>query len=276
MSSPQPATSRLPIRSSSDHRSWSSSRVLPANTATASRSMICSSIDTSTRAARVDDAPMTPCTKRTWRDNRMRRSGMRTGVTRGEQQRSDRGPCSHSLRVAIAGGGIGGMALALSLHAAGFSEVDVYESAPSVKELGVGINVLPHATRELTELGLLDTLYSQAIPTAELAYYSRHGQRIWSEPRGIAAGYRWPQFSIHRGTLLGVLYRAVLERLGPERVHSGHHLSRFHQDARGVSADFVERAGGEPRAHVEADVLVGCDGIHSVVRHAFFPSEGPP
>jgi len=182
----------------------------------------------------------------------------------------------HPVRVAIAGGGIGGMALALSLHAAGFTEVDVYESARSVMELGVGINVLPHATRELTELGLRDALYSVGIPTAELTYYSKHGQRIWSEPRGVAAGYRWPQFSIHRGALLGVLYRAVLERLGPERVHTGYHLSRFEQHARGVSADFVERDGGEPRSHIEADVLVGCDGIRSLIRHALFPNQGPP
>src|SRR5262245_16872987 len=100
---------------------------------------------------------------------------------------------SGSARVAIVGGGIGGMALALSLHAAGFTEVDVYESARSVMELGVGINVMPHATRELAELGLLEELYTVGIPTAELAYFSRHGQRIWSEPRGFAAGYRWPQ-----------------------------------------------------------------------------------
>jgi 2-polyprenyl-6-methoxyphenol hydroxylase-like FAD-dependent oxidoreductase len=178
--------------------------------------------------------------------------------------------------VAIAGGGIGGMALALALHDAGFRDVDVYESGSHVKELGVGINVLPHATRELTELGLLDALEAVGIPTAELAYYSKHGQRIWSEPRGIAAGYRWPQFSIHRGELLGVLYCAVLERLGPERVHPGHHLSRFGQDMDRVWADFVDRASGAPRSHVEADVLVGCDGIHSVLRQTLFPHEGPP
>jgi 5-methylphenazine-1-carboxylate 1-monooxygenase len=180
------------------------------------------------------------------------------------------------VKVAIAGGGIGGMALALSLHDAGFRDVDVYESAVSVKELGVGINVLPHATRELTELGLLDELDAVGIPTAELAYHTKYGQRIWSEPRGIAAGYRWPQFSIHRGKLLGLLHRAVIERLGPERVHPGHHLSRFGQDAKRVWADFVDRASGESRARVEADVLVGCDGIHSVVRRVFFPDEGPP
>jgi 5-methylphenazine-1-carboxylate 1-monooxygenase len=136
--------------------------------------------------------------------------------------------------------------------------------------------VLPHATRELTELGLLDELDAVGIPTAEIAYYSKHGQRIWSEPRGIAAGYRWPQYSIHRGQLLGVLHRAVLQRLGPERVHPGHHLARFGQTADRVWADFVNRVSGAPRAHVEADVLVGCDGIHSVVRQAVFPHEGPP
>ena len=183
---------------------------------------------------------------------------------------------SHSVRVAIAGGGIGGMALALSLHDAGFRDVDVYESASRVKELGVGINVLPHATRELTELGLLDALDAVGIPTAELAYYSKHGQPIWSEPRGLAAGYHWPQFSIHRGQLLGVLHRAVCTRLGPERVHPGHHLSRFGQKADHVWADFVDRASGVSRSHVEADVLVGCDGIHSAMRQAFFPHEGPP
>lgn len=182
----------------------------------------------------------------------------------------------HPLRVAIAGGGIGGMALALALHDAGFCDVDVYESAPRIKELGVGINVLPHATRELTELGLLDALAAVGIPTAELAYYSKHGQRIWSEPRGLAAGYRWPQFSIHRGQLLGVLHRAVRARLGPARVHPGHHLLRFGQNVDRVWAEFVDRASGAPRAHVEADLLVGCDGIHSVVRRALFPHEGPP
>jgi 2-polyprenyl-6-methoxyphenol hydroxylase-like FAD-dependent oxidoreductase len=197
-------------------------------------------------------------------------------MNHGERQDLGARGDARAMRVAIAGGGIGGMALALSLHAAGFHAVDVYESAASVKELGVGINLLPHATRELTELGLLDALSALAIPTAELVFYSTRGQRIWGEPRGIAAGYRWPQLSIHRGTLLGVLHRAVLDRLGAERVHTGHHLSRFEQGARGVRAQFVDRASGEPRAPVEADVLVGCDGVHSMVRQTLFPSQGPP
>jgi hypothetical protein len=104
-----------------------------------------------------------------------------------------------SMRIAIVGGGIGGMTLALSLLDAGIDDVDIYESTSAVKELGVGINVLPHAVRELTELGLLEALYRIGIPTAEVVFYSKHGQRIWGEPQGLAAGYRWPQISVQRG-----------------------------------------------------------------------------
>ena len=151
-----------------------------------------------------------------------------------------------------------------------------YESASAIKELGVGINVLPHATRELTELGLLDELFAVAIPTEELAYYTKRGERIWSEPRGLRAGYRWPQFSIHRGELLGILSRAVVERLGAERLHTGHHLTAFGQTGGRVWAEFQDRATGTPRGRRESDLLVGCDGIHSVVRRALHPHEGPP
>jgi 5-methylphenazine-1-carboxylate 1-monooxygenase len=178
------------------------------------------------------------------------------------------------MKVMIVGGGIGGMALALALLDAGIDDVDIYESASAVRELGVGINVLPHAVRELTELGLLDDLSAVGIPTAELVYYSKHGQRIWAEPRGQAADYRWPQFSIHRGELLGVLHHAVLNRLGHERVHIGHHLVRFGQEGDRVWGDFVDRATGAPVGHDEADLLVGCDGIHSVVRQMLYPDDG--
>jgi 5-methylphenazine-1-carboxylate 1-monooxygenase len=181
------------------------------------------------------------------------------------------------LKVVIVGGGIGGMSLALSLAAAGIDDVDVYETAPGIRELGVGINVLPHAIRELTVLDLLDQLSAVGIPTADFTYFSRLGQRIWQEPLGTAAGYRWPQFSIHRGELLGVLHRAVVERLGGHRIHTGHHLSRFEQQpGHGVWAEFVDRETKAPVRRVEADLLVGCDGIHSVVRGALCPAEGPP
>jgi 2-polyprenyl-6-methoxyphenol hydroxylase-like FAD-dependent oxidoreductase len=180
------------------------------------------------------------------------------------------------MKVAIAGGGIGGLTLALALSDAGIKDVYVYESAPAIKELGVGINILPHATRELAELGLLEDLYSVAIPTEELAYYSKHGQRIWSEPRGLAAGYKWPQFSIHRGDLTTLLYRAVVKRLGESHVLTGHHLARFGQKGETTWAEFIGKGTGGTVGNVEADVLVACDGVHSTVRRTFYPDEGPP
>jgi 2-polyprenyl-6-methoxyphenol hydroxylase-like FAD-dependent oxidoreductase len=181
------------------------------------------------------------------------------------------------MNVAIVGGGIGGMVLALALRDAGIDDVEIYESTTAVKEIGVGINVLPHAVRELAELSLLDDLYAAGIPTADLAYYSKHGQRIWGEPRGLAAGYRWPQFSIHRGELLGLLFRAVVDRLGSEHVHTGHHLVRLGQEQGGrVWGEFVDRATGASVGRVETDLLVGCDGMHSVVRRKLYPDEDPP
>ncbi|MHB8507972.1 MAG: flavin-dependent oxidoreductase [Candidatus Dormibacteria bacterium] len=181
------------------------------------------------------------------------------------------------MKVAIVGGGIGGMSLALSLHAVGLSDVEIYESVPVIRELGVGINVLPHAVRELAELGLLDVLSSVGVATADFTYFSRLGQRISEEPLGIAAGYRWPQLSIHRGELLGVLHRAVVDRLGSERVHTGHHLTRFGTlPAGGAWAEFEERENHQVIERTEADLLVGCDGIHSNTRRALYPDEGPP
>lgn len=178
------------------------------------------------------------------------------------------------MQCTIIGGGIGGLAAALSLHAAGIRTVTVFESAPAMRELGVGINLLPHAVRELTELGLGEALATHAIPTSQLSYHTKRGERIWGEPRGRAAGYRWPQFSIHRGVLLRLLYEAVCERLGSGCVRTDHKLRSFREAPGAVVASVVAADGAE--IEVASDLLIGADGIHSTVRDALVPGEGPP
>ena len=116
--------------------------------------------------------------------------------------------------IVIAGAGVGGLAAALSLEAAGFREVRIVEAAPEIRPLGVGLNILPNAVRELTELGVFDAVAAQAVLTAELAFFHRSGSLVWSEPRGLAAGYRWPQLSLSRSHLMNVLSEAVMARLG--------------------------------------------------------------
>jgi 2-polyprenyl-6-methoxyphenol hydroxylase-like FAD-dependent oxidoreductase len=177
--------------------------------------------------------------------------------------------------VLIIGAGIAGLTAALSLHQIGV-ECRIFESVDTIEPLGVGINTLPHAVRELTELGLQDRLAATAIPTGELAYYSARGQPIWSEPRGLEAGYHWPQFSIHRGALQMILLDAVRERLGPECIETGHHLYGWDTTTSGVRAHFIDRRSGEPRGSVHGSLLIGADGIHSVVRGVLYPQEGPP
>ncbi len=173
------------------------------------------------------------------------------------------------MRVLIIGGGIGGLAAALALHAAGIT-AEVFEATAEVRPLGVGINLQPHAVRELTELGLADRLAATGIATREFVYANRFGQEIWAEPRGLAAGYRWPQYSIHRGRLQRLLWEAAAERLGAHRLHPGRRLTGFEQDATGVTARFAD--GGTARG----EALIAADGIHSAVRAAFVPDEGPP
>ncbi|MCX8133290.1 MAG: flavin-dependent oxidoreductase [Roseococcus sp.] len=172
-----------------------------------------------------------------------------------------------SAPILIAGGGVGGLTLALSLHERGIP-CEVFEAAREVRELGVGINTLPHAIRELAALGLLPALDAVAIRTRELRYLDRFGNRIWTEPRGMHAGFEVPQFSIHRGRLHGVLWRAAMERLGPGRLHTGRRLSGFAQDARGVTARFEDGSTRRGRA------LIGADGIHSALRRLLHPEDG--
>lgn len=171
--------------------------------------------------------------------------------------------------VLIVGGGVGGLALALSLHQAGIS-CRVFEAVPAILPLGVGINLLPHAMRELSELGLQDALAARAIETRELAFYSRHGQFIYKEPRGRFAGYDWPQLSIHRADLHDVLLTTVRQRLGNDAVQLGHRCIQVDQDTNGVTLHFDK---AQPQS---GRVVVGCDGIHSALRRQLVPGEGPP
>ncbi len=179
------------------------------------------------------------------------------------------------MKAIICGAGIGGLTTALHLHRAGI-EAEVFESVAEIRPLGVGINLLPHAVRELTLLGLQERLAEIAIPTAELAYFSKFGKPIWSEPRGLAAGYRWPQFSIHRGRLQMLLFDEVSRRLGPERVHVGHHLNSFESGDDAVTAQFSDRQTGASKGSATGDVLIAAEGIHSTVRRYFYPDEGAP
>jgi 5-methylphenazine-1-carboxylate 1-monooxygenase len=178
------------------------------------------------------------------------------------------------MKVLIAGAGIGGLVTALRLHHVGI-ESEVFEQGERIRELGVGVNVLPHAIAELEELGLLEQLAATAIRTHELTYAHRLGQPVWHRLCGTEAGFRVPQFSVHRGRLQGLLYRAVTDRLGEGAVHTGHRLVGFEQDDGTVTARFADRDGNalDP---VRGDVLVGADGIHSTVREVFYPDEGPP
>src|SRR6201985_2827115 len=159
------------------------------------------------------------------------------------------------MTVLIAGGGIGGLTLALSLHQIGVP-AKVFESVSELKPLGVGINVLPHAVRELIELGLLDKLDAAGVRTRELAYFSKHGKPIWSEPRGIEAGYKWPQFSIHRGTLQQILLDAAVERLGSENILTSHHLSDWSETSDGGRAGFLDKATGKSAGSPDGALLI--------------------
>lgn len=177
------------------------------------------------------------------------------------------------MKVIVVGGGIGGLSLALSLHQAGIA-VRVYEAVDDPIPVGLGINLQPTAVRELTELGLGDVLAQTGIATQQLAYFNKLGQLVWNEPRGLSAGYKWPQYSIHRGQLQLLLMRAVSERIGENNFSSGLRLVTFEQNRYRVIAKF--RSASSRTLLDDADILVGADGIHSTVRHQLYPNEGEP
>ncbi|GHC70283.1 flavin-dependent oxidoreductase [Limoniibacter endophyticus] len=173
------------------------------------------------------------------------------------------------MKAIIVGGGIGGLTTALMLHARGI-DCQIFEAAPEVKELGVGINVLPHAIKELAEIGLLPALDAIGIRTRELIYSTRSGQEIWREPRGVDAGFDVPQFSIHRGHLQKMLYNAVLERLGSDAIVTAQPCSGYSQSESCATAHFAEGASIKAAS---GDVLIAADGIHSAIRKQMFPAE---
>ena len=176
---------------------------------------------------------------------------------------------AHQHDVVIIGAGIGGLTFALALEQVGI-RARLYEAAPELLPLGVGLNLLPHAVRVLSSLGLEERLVAAGIPTQEYVFYTRAGQLVYTEPRGLHAGYDWPQVSIHRGDLHAVLLAAVTERLGPDAIRLNHKCVEVEQDDSQVIARFED--GGEARG----SVLIACDGVHSVARALFHPTAAVP
>lgn len=173
--------------------------------------------------------------------------------------------------VIIIGAGIGGLTLALSLHQRGIP-CRVFEATEVLQPLGVGINLLPHAMREMTALGLQEQLLDAGVECRENVFYNRHGQHIHSEPRGRHAGHRWPQVSLHRGALQQVLLDAARERLGEGAVRTGCRFLEAHQGALGVTAHFATDAG---ELEIPGSVAVGCDGIRSTLRRQIHRGADP-
>jgi 2-polyprenyl-6-methoxyphenol hydroxylase-like FAD-dependent oxidoreductase len=177
--------------------------------------------------------------------------------------------------ILIVGGGIGGLTLGLALHAANIP-CRVFESAPEIRAVGVGINLLPHATKELAALGLEADLARVAIETKDASFFNRFGQLIYEEPLGRAAGYDYPQFSIHRGDLQMVLLEAFKSRAGADRILTNHHCVGVEQDDHGVTLHFAVGTNDAVGKSVRGRAAIACDGINSVIRRQFFPDEGEP
>ncbi|MEA2830125.1 MAG: 5-methylphenazine-carboxylate 1-monooxygenase [Bradyrhizobium sp.] len=177
--------------------------------------------------------------------------------------------------IIIVGAGIGGLTLGLALHAAGIP-CRIFESAAEIRPVGVGINLLPHASKELAALGLEAALARAAIATGDATFFNRFGQLIYQESLGRAAGYEHPQFSIHRGDLQMILLDAFVARAGHDRLLNNHHCIKVEQDETGVSVVFSDGPDGTNHHTLRGRAAIACDGIHSAIRKQFFPEEGEP
>jgi len=171
--------------------------------------------------------------------------------------------------VVIVGAGIGGLTLGLALHQAKIP-CRIFEATSAIKPIGVGINLLPHATKELAALGLEPDLAKAAIATTDATFFNRFGQLIYQEPLGRTAGYEHPQFSIHRGDLQMILFDAFVARAGSDKVVTGRQCAGVEQDEAGVTVNFADGPS------VRGRVAIACDGIHSAIRKQFYPGEGEP
>ncbi|NSX54774.1 flavin-dependent oxidoreductase [Parasulfitobacter algicola] len=177
------------------------------------------------------------------------------------------------MTVLIAGAGIAGLTLGLSLHQVCIP-FRIFEAVRDIKPLGVGINLQPHAVREFFELGLEDRLDQIGLRTEEVAYFSAHGQLIWREPRGALAGYNWPQYSLHRGGLQMLLYQTVLDRCG-DVIATGQAVDHWRETAQGITISLTDRKTSAALGTVHGQVLVAADGINSTLRAGLYPDEGP-
>lgn len=174
--------------------------------------------------------------------------------------------------VIVIGGGICGLSLALHLHKKGIA-CRVFERVPEVKELGVGITLLPHAMREFTALGVAGDLLSAGIENVESCFFNRFGQLIYREPRGKFAGYPYPEVGIHRGRLHMALYAAALEQLGAERIRTNHQCVAVEQDEGGATVFFQESSSGRTLEPVRGSAVIACDGINSTIRKQFYSDD---
>ena len=177
------------------------------------------------------------------------------------------------MTVLIAGAGIAGLTLGLSLHQVGIP-FHIYEAVEDIRPLGVGINLQSMATRELFELGLEDALDKVGLRTREVGYFTAQGQEIWREPRGTYAGNTWPQYSIHRGGLQMALLDALIARAGPEVLTMGAAVTGWREAEEGVQIALTNRKSGKA-GKANGSVLIAADGINSVLRAGFYPDEGP-